>query len=250
METDKVYDKRIIAFIDILGFQEHIRNSENNNDYANYIKRVMNFIEYLKKDNDDGILSLKEIGREITIFSDSIVISYPYDIESSLFYVLVDIIHIQLELLAEGILMRGGITTGDVYHGGNIVFGPAMVQAYKLESECAIYPRIIMTEETIVEGVKNKISDHSYEQELEYVLGLVKKDTDGFYFIDFLSQPQELDEEHYYYICLDKIKGLITNILLSKTLDLRVVSKYEWLKTYYNTTIKELEIDKEYLIEL
>lgn len=248
VENCRVYNKRIVAFIDILGFQAYIKQSENNPDCAQRIKRVLNYIAYLKKDNDEGKLSLREIGKEVTVFSDSIVISYPYSLESSLFYLMIDIVHIQLQLVAEGFLFRGGIAIGELHHKGNIVFGPAMIQAYKLEAEYAIYPRIVMTEETIAEGVKNKAKHHSIEQELEYILGLVKKDIDGLYYIDFLKQYQELDEEHEYNICIDKIKALIED-MLNTVSDLKVRQKYEWLKLYYNLTISDVGIDKQYLIE-
>jgi len=43
--------------------------------------------------------------------------------------------------------MRGGITIGKLIHEENgALFGPAMNEAYLLESKCAIYPRVVISE--------------------------------------------------------------------------------------------------------
>nr|WP_317187917.1 hypothetical protein [Acinetobacter gerneri] len=42
------------------------------------------------------------------------------------------------------ILLRGALTIGEIYHDENMVFGPAMVEAYELESKVAEFPRIIL----------------------------------------------------------------------------------------------------------
>ena len=38
------------------------------------------------------------------------------------------------------ILCRGGITLGPVYHGGQVIFGPALDEAYVLEKERPGFP--------------------------------------------------------------------------------------------------------------
>lgn len=44
-----------------------------------------------------------------------------------------------------GFLLRGGATVGPVHHKRGVVFGKAMVEAHKLESRHAIYPRVIVS---------------------------------------------------------------------------------------------------------
>ncbi|PDZ55088.1 hypothetical protein CON15_23105 [Bacillus cereus] len=56
------------------------------------------------------------------------------------------VVHIQLEMMRKGILMRGGLAVGLLCHNDNIVYGPAMVEAYELESKLAIYPRVVVKE--------------------------------------------------------------------------------------------------------
>lgn len=61
-------------------------------------------------------------------------------------------------MICKGILFRGAVVIGDLYNDKIIIFGPAMLEAYELESKKAIYPRIIIEEDTILEGIKFKVS--------------------------------------------------------------------------------------------
>ena len=93
------------------------------------------------------------VGAEITTFSDHIVISYPVKV----LYRLSQDIGVGLALiekvvsgLAEhaiksGFLLRGGATIGPLHHQRGVVVGEALVEAYKLESTVAIYPRIVVS---------------------------------------------------------------------------------------------------------
>jgi hypothetical protein len=47
-------------------------------------------------------------------------------------------------LLRSGYFPRGGITKGSLYHDHSMVFGPALIAAYRLETEVAKYPRILI----------------------------------------------------------------------------------------------------------
>src|SRR5229473_8151572 len=117
MSEETVYSKRIVAFLDILGFEDHIERTADP-DYARKILRVLRSIFRVKQENDSDPIPLKEIGIEVTVFSDSVVISYSADDENALFGVILDITHLQLNLMAHGVLMRGGISVGDLYHDG------------------------------------------------------------------------------------------------------------------------------------
>src|ERR1700756_3728702 len=46
---------------------------------------------------------------------------------------------------ALGFLIRGGIALGGLYHSSDIVFGEALIDAYRLESKVAVYPRILIS---------------------------------------------------------------------------------------------------------
>jgi hypothetical protein len=79
----------------------------------------------------------------ITTFSDNAVISEP--VEGPNFHLLLfGLGYMQVIASWSGLLIRGAVTIGDIVHDDSIVFGPALNRAYELESQQAIYPRIIL----------------------------------------------------------------------------------------------------------
>lgn len=239
---EEVYGKRVVTFVDILGYKNIINKTMKCNDKAVRLLDIMNHISEEQKENYEGILSQNDIGKEISIFSDSIVISYPIDLGGSLFFVLMDLIYLQMELISSGILFRGGVVIGDLYHNKNIIFGPAMLKAYELESEKAIYPRIIIEPGTINEGIKSRASQNSFDDEAGYILSLLRKDDDGYYFLDYLKQYQELDDPYYYYIMLESLREMICKAFI-EIKDEGVLEKYKWLRKYYNLTLKSVRFE-------
>lgn len=108
---------------------------------------------------EDGSYKLT-ITPEITTFSDNVVVSYPsaqaqteaqaHALGSRVFefvwteIVLMDAIRV-LHPVAEralgvGLLLRGGLSFGQLYHDGDVIFGEAMVDAYELERKHAQNP--------------------------------------------------------------------------------------------------------------
>lgn len=235
-----VYEKRVVTFIDILGYKNIIKETEKDNVQAVKLLEVMNSISEEQKRNYEGDFSQSTIGKEISIFSDSIVISYPIQLGGSLFYILMDLIYLQMELICKSILFRGAVVIGDLYHDRNIIFGPAMVKAYELESEKAIYPRIIIEKNTIGEGIKFKASQNTYEYEAEYILSLLRKDYDGYYFLDYMRQYQELDDYSDYYVMLYSVRKMICSALIDIK-DRKILKKYKWLREYYNLTLEDVK---------
>jgi hypothetical protein len=79
----------------------------------------------------------------ITTFSDNAVVSEP--VEGPNFHLLLFRLgYMQVIASWSGLLIRGAVTIGDIVHDDSIVFGPALNRAYELESQQAIYPRIIL----------------------------------------------------------------------------------------------------------
>ena len=240
---NKYLAERIVAFVDILGFKNMVDNSLKSQQSAENLHKALERIYELKKYNErlNDIESLREFGVEISTFSDSIIISYPIDFEGGLFFIIMELIHLQIDLVFYGILIRGGLSIGLLYHKENIVYGPAMNDAYYLESKCAIYPRIIIKEEDIIKGIqKTKSRQHTLREEYDYVMSCLKKDKDGLYCLDILRQHQELN--YYggeYYNWLLNIRKILVWGLNKYLGDTRVFEKYKWLKKYYNEVVTD-----------
>ena len=268
-----VYENRIVAFVDVLGFKSLVDDSCSDTLIRKKIKKALKIIDNLKfqKNKENCIDDVL-----VTTFSDSAVISYPSDSLDSLFYVLLDIIHLQIQLTAMGILIRGGISIGNVYHDGNIVFGPAMNDAYLLENSIAEYPRVIIENNNLYEYIEKNTNknEYGYLHDIKDIIDLLRKCDDNFskveditrinydhpminegrkeyYFIDFLRQPQELtDDGDEYYSWLKDIRVFMIEFLnryspsneernsgMSDADAERIFKKYRWLLYYWNDVL-------------
>ena len=76
----------------------------------NTINWVLNYTGNIQHDNYNGAFSMAEIGKQVTAFSDSVLISYNASMSGGGFYVLMDLLHICINLLGFGIPIRGGVT--------------------------------------------------------------------------------------------------------------------------------------------
>lgn len=82
-------------------------------------------------------------------------------------------------LLSRGILIRGAIDRGPLYHEKGIVFGPALVNAVKAEQSVAIYPRILLLPKA--RRTFARFAGPSF------LTSLPRKDNDGQWFLHFLQ---------------------------------------------------------------
>lgn len=79
----------------------------------------------------------------VSAFSDCIVISYPQvssmPVESILWSLIKNISNIAALALEKGFLIRGGVSSGMLYHRDGIVFGPALVEASDYKNKLEIF---------------------------------------------------------------------------------------------------------------
>lgn len=237
----KQYENRFVAFIDILGFKNIISSTINDIELQTHIYSIMNYNAKIQERNyGDTFENMNRFGVEVTVFSDSIVISYPETFAGSLFCLLMDCVFVCNDLLNQGIFIRGGITYGQLIHEKTICFGPAMIDAYKLESEEAIFPRIIIKDSTIKQGIIHHGSANTPVMEAEYLHNLILKDFDGKNYLNFLSQYQEFDEGMYIPFLYQVRQYIIRNLHQSSG---RIADKYIWFKNYYNNVVKMYDND-------
>jgi len=191
----------------------------------------------------------------ITTFSDCVVRTNFADSEANLsyqigllFHELLALVHAQSELIDSDVVVRGGVAFGNIFHEEQRVFGPAMVDAYELESEKAIYPRIVISPKWMTALKSDKLmqsKNHTLKEELKYINKLIKKDDDGLYFIDYIRAIRsELDDpEAGYILFLERHRSLIKRNLTKHAGQKRVLQKYEWIARYHDELINELDED-------
>jgi hypothetical protein len=144
------YSKRFVAFIDILGFTDIIRRTALPEPGIT-IDEIVAALD-IPSPAEKGKLIIGSVGdisnsdHKITQFSDSLIISTNYS-DAGLLHLIDHIEKIAFSFLKMGFLCRGGIASGLLFHEENVVFGPAMIEAYQLESSEAICPRIVLSKE-------------------------------------------------------------------------------------------------------
>lgn len=259
----KTYQDRITIFIDILGFKELLnetidKEGNSNNEAISKLldayKTIRDVWDLDKVDNEHSLIKkTSKQTKQITTFSDCIVISFPAKERSEIFYTLLEVKWMIMRLIYKGILCRGAISYGKLIHTETTLFGPALVEAYILESKAANYPRIILDRSIIDLAGEATLDIHTAEEEIEYVESLLEKDLDGMYYIDYFAKAQEeLDDPQYdfpKYIQLlgGKIRQGMNFSKHPSKADIRV--KYIWMKEKYNRMV-EVSKNKDFLNSL
>lgn len=236
------YEDRIVAFIDILGFQkligETVKDGTDNTEKIDTIAHAIEIIRGPIIGDPEHVIGSSKV---VTQFSDSLVISFHISEESKVFYTLLEIQRIIMNLVLEGILCRGGIAFGRLVHNEKLIFGPAMGEAYKLESQVANYPRVILSEQIINIGIDSRAGHHNETQESEYIKSCLDKDSDGMYYLDyFVAIHKELpDPVSDYPRYLHKLSKIIEKGLSERDLAIKV--KYQWMKEKYNKVVERMK---------
>lgn len=245
------YEQRIVAFIDILGFKSLLSETTDNKgiDNEKAINAVISAYEAIRDIWDldkksDYLDTESSDSKKVSIFSDCLVVSFEVNQPSQVFYTLLEIKWLIMRLISRKILCRGAVSLGKFIHTDHYLFGPALVEAYTLESKAAMYPRVILDHTVIEAGAQNSIMEHDSSEELRYVRSLLEQDSDGMYYIDYFFKAQsELDDPEYdfpeYINNLGAIirKGLMGSSHHSKA-DIRV--KYSWMRERYNQMVEQV----------
>ena len=248
------YEESFVAFLDVLGFKQMIR-SQNRIKVNKYFGIVNSAIEYL-----NTIPSKSEIGS--IVISDSVILTVPCSGDreekiNKLRQLCIAVGLIQQNLAVEGIWLRGAISCGDTYFSSseNQIVGPAYIDAYLLEEQLAINPRVILDSKLIpkldYDNSSKLINDINKSDlgGLEYsnwgsrVLFEWTEPTGGVIteipqdlplFIDYLSPL--IEEKNR-----DSVNKILKHIQKNMYSDSRVYSKYRWVADYMKALSKRAQ---------
>ncbi|MCK9396117.1 MAG: hypothetical protein M0Q44_11060 [Methylobacter sp.] len=236
----------IVAFIDILGFGSIMRSSdvEIRLQAISLLEKIRNYSSQHELKVDGYTLSYSV---EVSTFSDNVVISMPLTTEygddyyhsddinkfiKTLFYTIKEIVWEGLHL---GLIFRGAITKGRLYHNKNVVAGEALVRAVEMEKE-AIYPRIEIHEDVI--GCKNT---HGIEIIDKDMYERIKQENGKFYLNSlawnrcfFHPKPTSENEILLAIQKIEKIKSTIDEQIEKLKDDEKCKSKWIWLKKEFS----------------
>ena len=247
-QCDPDYEECIVTYLDILGFGSHIDEKS-----AQEVRRILN---YFRKQAQPNKLDKEYFDEEdnfanaiVEIISDAIVRIKPtkngQQIED-LISELIDLLYVQIECVANNILVRGAIVIDYIHLGEKQkgpYFGPGLVRAYEMERKEVIFPRIAVDENIIQrfncggnESLRSEDNSKFYEE--CFMDKLLTEDESGLLFIDYLETDAGNFDDGY--------NGLIDflgrhNKLIKSGLEAAhsrdIIRKYNWLKKYHNARI-------------
>jgi hypothetical protein len=189
--SEDVSERRLVFFLDFLGFSDATKNWRG--DRANALLDLLVQVSSLKgsfnlqgHSQRDGSYRFHDIRPEVSTFSDCIFGSFhmPTDGGGMIESLVLDmwlqetvkwVGTIAKRALEIGLLVRGGLTIGNIYHADSVVFGEALVDAYTLESRIASNPRVVVSP-SIVPALTE---DH---------MSRLLKDKDGFFHVNYFRE--------------------------------------------------------------
>jgi hypothetical protein len=229
MKINKVKTKKhIIAYIDLLGMKDTIKKDKTNK-----------FLNLLNKIYRTSIIEIKGLQKppnfniNIKIFSDNIVMAIEYgkskkENKQNLIFLIGIVSLMSMKFLRNDILIRGGITIGVLHINPIFVYGKGLLDAYCMESELAIYPRVVVSSEIfnlyIVEYNKFIKQDHVNPK---YNQPRIEKDSDGICYVSFYTSSIGSGIPNNIAKHLLQLKNKYAN-------QIKITQKINWLINYHN----------------
>ncbi len=250
--------KHVIGYIDFLGTKRKISSEEQ----LNFLKKIkyiyhstvlkyeeqreflnQNLYDKIKKDNE-GVKFSDIVNPVIKykIFSDNIILAIEIPSKEPYMnkYYTLDLYSRMIAICGQfqamaifcGLLLRGGITVGNLYLDETFVYGDGLLTAFDMEHSQAKDPRIILNEDFVDNFSTNKKS--------------YCKDSDKFLFINYYSQlglTNYITEDMARYVKDTLIK------LKNEAPDEKAIEKVNWAIDYHNKYFREHSKEEEYLIK-
>lgn len=237
-EKSLKFETRITAFIDVLGWKNAVEDAaKGENDRVLALGKALASMQGYSKFAE----SLRGLAPQderwpgdpmVSQFSDSLLLSYSDDrsgrdaLKQALYI-------LTTNLIPHGLLLRGGVARGKLVHQGTIAFGPAIHEAYHLESTVASSPRIILSKELAAEWVEDGV-----DGEVPW-----RMSGDGYRFYNFLppffGNPFFYNSQDLWKTRLKPVRDLIISKALDRNCPEAVFAKYEWLAGYFDTVCAE-----------
>jgi hypothetical protein len=227
------------AFIDILGFKQLINDCRNPNKEFDQIK-LNDLLQKIERAQKKVLVQIKEQSKnsnlKFKVFSDNILLAWPIntldDGESEFGFLILLLLKYQLDMALKGFFVRGGFSRGQLFINDDMIFGPALLEAYRLESEVSLYPRIVFSD-SVKKDIKIHLKAYATKQDAPQDYHIYC-DSDNLYFINYLYQYFEnFKHAEVQEMLLKHKENIIQNLTTYKN-NPKVLAKYNWLAMYHN----------------
>lgn len=214
---------RYVAFMDLLGFKDEIRDAEKS---ANWVK-VETALEIIRT----TLCNIPMVDMRFTYFSDCLYISSNAS-EIGLICLLQSIEELTLNLLYEDVFVRGGLTRGSVCHSDHHIYGTAVIKAYEMECLDAKNARTIVCPQVVKDVINlNRLHQDVLRQDVD----------DGQYFVHFLrgfanymtNPPQAGDQ------LMEDPAARVMDCVIHRLLKHAgsPLEKAQWMASYWNSAV-------------
>lgn len=239
------YEKGLVCFVDILGtrsvkdFQiKHLLHTIWHNEAHNVEKREKSHPH-------------RTMCRKVYTFSDCAYFTYKFKNEvdderrkpERLFEALTTILAPVQLIMSHGFLVRGGVCYDNFFSDHLGLFGPAVEKSYILESEKAVYPRIIL-EENIGKILFDLQVHHEFQK-------FIYRDSEFYYLNSFYNIANSnyfgnisFDRESFF----AKLNESYESIMKNNTND-SIKKKWEWIHSEIKKEIPEIESHETSLLD-
>lgn len=212
------------AFLDVLGYKELLHQDIH-----------MNRLDFKDK-LDTSFQALEKLNAaeyRYKSISDSIMLSC--DQSKNFIEFLLVIQNLYIEFLKNGLFLRGGISFDKHFENSTILYSMALTKAYELESTKAIYPRVIIDDNTI--GV---LENKGYLDQLKDSNLIVK---DG-----KINQLHILNDSNWS-LCYSYARSLYDANQTEVDGDAKIRQKHIWFQNYLFHFLPSGKNDPKYISE-
>lgn len=220
-DDERDYRERYVAFLDVLGFSQLVRSADKT---AHEREIILTIVKSLRTTLDQ----VPETSFQFTQFSDCIVISADRS-RDGLLAMFSGVVALVADLLTHGVMLRGGITVGNLVHTREILFGLGLLNAYSRDRSGG--PPRISLDESVVQDSR----EHHAEPFIRH------DPTDATPMLHTLwefevAEPGPLAHS-LVVIAARKIAGHITANALEGIHPDSVRAKWAWLHRYWNASV-------------
>jgi hypothetical protein len=222
------YERRLLAFIDILGWSGLVERSKRDLSIMGLLAAATELLQLTQKAIQGKIpgvaldaVAFEQLSIRAAYFSDTLVISAPENVKAAMTlvaFVQTTCLHLLLDM---GFYTRGAIVLGDLWHRAGVIYGPAMLDAHRLEREVAVYPRILIAPDAL--RVVRTIP----------VGALVRDDLDGLSHINIFQCPDTSPIEVARWV--SDARKIIDQNMKDDAGDLKLEAKHRWFLRYLET---------------
>ena len=238
-----------IAYFDILGYKEKMKT--NSKEMLEKICKMIDLAnEIISRMGNVDVNIVKKI------FSDNFFFCTKNDYYELILFVSV----LQALFIVFDFFVRGTLYYGELYIDENFVYGQGLIDAYEIESQTAIFPRIIL-DDSYFDAATVKIKNESQYGEfvsIDETSKSLQRNLSNEYYIDFddckyLNYLSSTMRYKSYTEFQEHAKGLFDKILINHQNNIRKnlkenvnnrknLQKYTWCKNYHNKFCEENEL--------